>query len=94
MQNQIYFGDNLPVLQSIPGESVDLIYIEYQEDHYCKVLVNRIFGRTSIINEIFWTFWLLCTSRKSDTKAWLILWSTKDTDHYLLFNKAWFFNQQ
>jgi len=56
MQNQIYFGDNLPVLQSIPGESVDLIYIEYQEDHYCKVLVNRIFGRTSIINEIFWTF--------------------------------------
>jgi site-specific DNA-methyltransferase (adenine-specific) len=28
MPNRIYFGDNLPILQSLPAESVDLIYID------------------------------------------------------------------
>lgn len=28
MTNKIYFCDNLPVLQSFPAESVDLIYID------------------------------------------------------------------
>jgi len=28
MPNRIYFGDNLPILQSIPGESLDLVYID------------------------------------------------------------------
>ena len=26
--NRIYFGDNLPILKSLPDESVDLIYID------------------------------------------------------------------
>ncbi len=28
MQNRIYFGDNLPILQSLPSKTVDLIYID------------------------------------------------------------------
>ena len=28
MPNRIYFGDNLPILQTLPSESVDLIYID------------------------------------------------------------------
>ena len=28
MPNRIYFGDNLSILQSLPSESVDLIYID------------------------------------------------------------------
>ncbi|HLO15754.1 MAG TPA: DNA methyltransferase [Anaerolineales bacterium] len=28
MMNRIYFGDNLPILKSLPDESVDLIYID------------------------------------------------------------------
>ena len=28
MPNTIYFGDNLPILQSLPSGSVDLIYID------------------------------------------------------------------
>ncbi len=28
MTDCIYFGDNLPILQSLPSESVDLIYID------------------------------------------------------------------
>ncbi len=129
--NRIYFGDNLPILQSLPDESVDLIYIDppfntgktqartqmktvqsaggdrrgfagrtyatehlgkkayadsfedyeaflqprlveayrllkpqgslyfhidYREVHYCKVLLDGIFGRESFINEIIWAY--------------------------------------
>ncbi len=28
MKNRIYFGDNLPILKSLPDESIDLIYID------------------------------------------------------------------
>lgn len=131
MSNRIYFGDNLPILQSLPTESVDLIYIDppfntgktqsrtqiktersengdrvgfqgqryqtvvvgskgyadvfddflafleprlieayrvlkpqgslyfhidYREVHYCKILLDGIFGRDSFINEIIWAY--------------------------------------
>ncbi len=127
----IYFGDNLPILQSLPSASVDLIYIDppfntgrtqartqirtersengdrvgfqgqryqttkiaskgyadvfddflgfleprlleayrvlkprgslyfhidYREAHYCKLLLDAIFGRDSFINEIIWAY--------------------------------------
>jgi len=126
MPTVIYFGDNLPILQSLPSESVDLIYIDppfntgknpgphpdphrtqrgwdrwgfqgqryqtiklgskgyadifddflaflaprlrrltaaqtrrqpvfhidYREVHYCKVLLDQIFGRESFINRL------------------------------------------
>lgn len=131
MNNQIYFSDNLEVLRKLPGESVDLIYIDppfntgkkqqrtqikiersengnrigfgehrydsmvvsskayqdkfddflsflkprlehafrvlkpegslyfhidYREVHYCKVMLDGIFGRESFINEIIWAY--------------------------------------
>ena len=28
MPNRVYFGDNLPILQSLPSASIDLIYID------------------------------------------------------------------
>ncbi len=131
MKNQIYFSDNLPVLQRIPQESIDLIYIDppfntgrkqkrtqivtqqssdgdrtgfkgrryrttnvgmseyedvfddylgfleprldqafriltpsgtlyfhidYREVHYCKVLLDKIFGRDCFLNEIIWAY--------------------------------------
>jgi site-specific DNA-methyltransferase (adenine-specific) len=129
--NKIYFGDNLPLLQQIPDQSVDLIYIDppfntgkhqrrvqigtirseagdrtgfggaryqtirlgsqeysdifddylsfieprlieaarilsdrgtlyfhidYREVHYCKVLLDQIFGRERFLNEIIWAY--------------------------------------
>lgn len=129
--NKIYFGDNLPILQALASESVDLIYIDppfntghvqkrttiktvrsetgsrkgfqgknyetvelgtkayddsfdslveflrprlleahrvlkphgslyfhidYREVHYCKVLLDEIFGRDSFLNEIIWAY--------------------------------------
>ena len=131
MPHRIYFGDNLPILESLPSESVDLIYIDppintgkvqartqmktvrsaegdrtgfagqryqtikvgskgyadifddflaflaprleqayrilaphgslyfhidYREVHYCKVLLDGIFGRDAFINEIIWAY--------------------------------------
>ena len=131
MPNSIYYGDNLPILEAMPSESVDLIYIDppfntgttqartrlktvrsetgdrtgfqgqryetiklgtksfadrfddyltflrprlveayrvltptgslyfhidYREVHYCKVLLDDIFGRECFLNEIIWAY--------------------------------------
>jgi site-specific DNA-methyltransferase (adenine-specific) len=31
-------------------------HIDYREAHYCKVLLDRIFGRSSFLNEIIWAY--------------------------------------
>jgi site-specific DNA-methyltransferase (adenine-specific) len=132
MDNQIYFGDNLEILKTLPSESIDLIYIDppfntkkvqkrtaiktiqdstgdrrgfkgntyrtieletkayndsfdsyidgflrprleeayrllkphgslyfhidYREVHYCKLLLDTIFGRECFLNEIIWAY--------------------------------------
>ncbi len=131
MQNQIFFGDNLEILKTLPDNSVDLIYIDppfntgkvqsrtqiktersengarkgfgdqlydtkilserayqdrfddyqafllprmqeayriladhgslyfhidYREVHYCKIMLDQIFGRDCFLNEIIWAY--------------------------------------
>ncbi len=156
--NTIYFGDNLPILQSLPSESVDLIYIDppfntgksqsrtqiktersesgdrtgfagrryetikigsktytdlfddylafleprlreayrlltphgslyfhidYREVHYCKLLLDAIFGRDSFLNEIIWAYdYGARTKKKWPTKHDNILWYAKDPQRY------------
>ncbi len=168
MPNTIYFGDNLPILQSLPAESVDLIYIDppfntgktqartqikttrvaadpgddpenqtgdrtgfagrryettkvgsqaytdifddylafleprlrealrllkphgslyfhidYREVHYCKVLLDQIFGRASFLNEIIWAYdYGARTRKKWPAKHDNILWYAKDPHNY------------
>ena len=159
MPNCIYFSDNLPVLKSLPSESIDLIYIDppfntgkvqartqiktersdgggdrtgfggrryetikigskaytdifddflafleprlleayrllkphgslyfhidYREVHYCKVLLDQIFGRASFLNEIIWAYDYGARSKKKwPTKHDNILWYAKDPDYY------------
>lgn len=158
MPNCIYFGDNLPILRSLPSESVDLIYIDppfntgkiqartqirtersengdrvgfqgrryqtvkigskgyadffddflaflaprleeayrvlkpngslyfhidYREVHYCKVLLDSIFGRDSFLNEIIWAYdYGARTRRKWPAKHDNILWYAKDPEQY------------
>ena len=31
-------------------------HIDYREVHYCKVLLDDIFGRDSFLNEIIWAY--------------------------------------
>ena len=156
--NHIYFADNLSVLQSLPSESVDLIYIDppfntgktqartqlkteasedgdrvgfagrrcstvkigskayndvfddfltfleprlleakrilkpagslyfhidYREVHYCKVLLDLIFGRDSFLNEIIWAYdYGARTKKKWPAKHDNILWYAKDPEKY------------
>jgi site-specific DNA-methyltransferase (adenine-specific) len=158
MPNQIYFGDNLPVLQTLSTESVNLIYIDppfntgkkqsrtqirterdelgdrvgfqgkryqtikigskgyidlfddylafleprlreayrilkpdgslyfhidYREVHYCKILLDAIFGRDSFLNEIIWAYDYGARSKsKWPAKHDNILWYAKDPNHY------------
>jgi site-specific DNA-methyltransferase (adenine-specific) len=159
MTHTIYFSDNLPVLQSLPPESVDLIYIDppfntgktqartqiktvraeaggdrtgfagrryetikvgqkayadlfddylafleprlaqarrvlkphgslyfhidYREAHYCKILLDAIFGRASFLNEIIWAYdYGARTRRKWPAKHDTIFWYAKDPAHY------------
>jgi site-specific DNA-methyltransferase (adenine-specific) len=158
MPNTIYFGDNLPILQSLPSESVDLIYIDppfntghtqsrtqmrtqrsaqgdrvgfagkryetikvgskgyadvfddylafleprlveayrllkpngslyfhidYREVHYCKVLLDVIFGRKCFLNEIIWAYdYGARTRKKWPAKHDNILWYAKDPANY------------
>ena len=158
MKNQVYFGDNLPILRSFQDASVDLIYIDppfntgrtqtrtrirtisseegdrtgfkgkryetvrigksgykdtfddyqafleprlreafrilkkdgslyfhidYREVHYCKVLLDDIFGRDSFINEIIWAYdYGARTKKRWPPKHDNILWYAKDPAHY------------
>ena len=158
MPNRIYFADNLPFLQSLPNESIDLIYIDppfntgrvqartqiktersengdrtgfqgkryetirigqksyadlfddylafleprlveahrvlkphgslyfhidYREVHYCKILLDGIFGRESFLNEIIWAYdYGARTKKKWPPKHDNILWYAKDPKNY------------
>jgi site-specific DNA-methyltransferase (adenine-specific) len=156
--NTIYIGDNLPILQSLPSESVDLIYIDppfntgktqartqirtersldgdrvgfkgqryetikvgskgyadtfddflgfiaprleeayrlltphgslyfhidYREVHYCKLLLDQIFGRQCFLNEIIWAYdYGARTRKKWPPKHDNILWYARNPEHY------------
>jgi site-specific DNA-methyltransferase (adenine-specific) len=162
MPNRVYFGDNLPILQSMPDSSIDLIYIDppfntgktqartqirtersengdrtgfggrryetvkigskgyadifddylafleprlneayrllkptgslyfhidYREVHYCKVLLDAIFGRECFLNEIIWAYDYGGRSKdRWPAKHDNILLYVKDPEHYT-FNR-------
>ena len=64
------------------------LHIDYREVHYCKVLLDRIFGRDNFVNEIIWVYDFGARSRtKWSTKHDNILWYAKDKEKYT-FNYA------
>ena len=157
-ESTIFFGDNLPILKSMPPGSVDLIYIDppfntgktqsrtqiqtvrsqhgdrvgfqgqryatikigskgytdlfddylafleprlveaqrilkphgslyfhidYREVHYCKILLDAIFGRECFLNEIIWAYdYGARTRKKWPPKHDNILWYARDPAHY------------
>lgn len=59
------------------------LHVDYREVHYCKVLLDRIFGRDSFINEIIWSYDYGGRSRKRwSPKHDNILWYAKDPKNY------------
>jgi len=58
-------------------------HIDYREVHYCKVLLDSIFGRASYMNEIIWAYDYGARSKKRwSPKHDSILWYAKDPGNY------------
>ena len=59
-------------------------HIDYREVHYCKILLDQIFGRGSFLNEIIWAYdYGARTQKKWPPKHDNILWYAKDADDYI-----------
>lgn len=58
-------------------------HLDYREIHYCKVMLDEIFGRASFINEIIWAYDYGARSKnKWPAKHDNILWYAKDPYNY------------
>jgi site-specific DNA-methyltransferase (adenine-specific) len=58
-------------------------HIDYREVHYCKVLLDGIFGRASFLNEIIWAYDYGARSKSRwPAKHDNILFYVKDPAHY------------
>ena len=58
-------------------------HLDYREIHYCKVILDGIFGRDSFINEIIWAYDYGARSRcRWSAKHDNILWYAKDPENY------------
>jgi len=59
------------------------LHIDYREAHYCKVLLDSIFGRECFQNEIIWAYDYGARSKKRwSAKHDSILWYTRDPKRY------------
>ncbi len=58
-------------------------HIDYREVHYCKVMLDEIFGRDCFQNEIIWAYdYGARSKRRWPAKHDNILWYTKDPERY------------
>ena len=85
------FGDYLAFLEPrleeayrvLAGTGSLFFHIDYREAHYCKVLLDGIFGRESFLNEIIWAYdYGGRPKRRWPAKHDTILWYAKDPDRY------------
>ena len=59
------------------------LHIDYREVHYCKVMLDEIFGREAFVNEIIWAYDYGGRSKSRwPAKHDNILWYTKTPEHY------------
>lgn len=58
-------------------------HLDYREIHYCKVMLDQIFGRECFINEIIWAYDYGARSKKKwSAKHDNILWYAKNPEEY------------
>ncbi len=59
-------------------------HIDYREAHYCKILLDQIFGRSCFMNEIIWSYDYGARSKtKWSNKHDTIFWYVKDPKQYI-----------
>ena len=58
-------------------------HIDYREVHYCKVMLDEVFGRECFQNEIIWAYdYGARATKRWPAKHDNILWYTKDPERY------------
>jgi site-specific DNA-methyltransferase (adenine-specific) len=68
----------------LAGHGTLYFHIDYREVHYCKVLLDTIFGRDSFLNEVIWAYdYGGRTTRRWPPKHDNILVYVKDPLHYI-----------
>lgn len=71
-------------LRVLADDGSMFFHIDYRESHYCKVMLDEIFGRDSFINEIIWAYDYGARSRtRWSTKHDTILWYAKNPESYV-----------
>ena len=59
------------------------VHIDYREVHYCKVMLDEVFGRECFQNEIIWAYdYGARATKRWPAKHDNILWYTKDPEAY------------
>jgi site-specific DNA-methyltransferase (adenine-specific) len=67
----------------LAGDGTLYFHIDLREVHYCKILLDAIFGRKCFLNEIIWAYdYGAHTTRKWPPKHDNILVYVKDSRHY------------
>jgi site-specific DNA-methyltransferase (adenine-specific) len=65
------------------------LHLDPRESHYAKVLMDRVFGRESFINEIVWAYDYGARPKKRwPAKHDVILWYAKDPSRYVFHYDA------
>ena len=60
-----------------------LLHLDYREVHYCKVMLDMLFGRDRFMNEIIWAYdYGGRPKRRWPAKHDTILWYVRDPAHY------------
>ena len=59
------------------------LHVDQRESHYCKIMLDRVFGRDSFMNEIIWSYdYGGRSKRKWPAKHDSIFWYAKDPSSY------------
>lgn len=80
-----FLGPRLEEARRVLGECGSLfLHVDYREVHYCKVLLDQIFGRACFQNEIIWAYdYGARTRSRWPAKHDNILWYTKDPKRFV-----------
>ena len=85
-----FIGPRLEHAQRVlAGDGTLYFHIDYRQSHYCKVLLDQIFGRECFINEIIWAYDYGGRSRRRwPAKHDTILMYAKDPERYFFDRDA------
>ena len=60
------------------------LHVDYREVHYCKIMLDEVFGRESFMNEIIWAYdYGARTKKRWSAKHDNILWYVMDPEDYI-----------